>query len=167
MLQQAINLFRLAWFPKNGKYELNNQKNAKKLVIWHKNSKPDTYVVIDYKLYPTRGLLILSNGQTRPNLRGQKIGTELRALASIFVKMLQARMIQQGVWKEPGQKRPGNSNNRAPSTRILRNRLGWRQLVPNRNLPNFPNAKFKHLPTWSIFTLHNNLHKAKNILGSR
>jgi hypothetical protein len=112
----AISLLRRTYG--NG-YNLRNSNKGKYFVIRHANS--GAYVLIDYK-NPHR--IKLLEGETPNGRRGKGIGTKLRALVTLFSNLVQIPITQYGEWFM--NKRPGNTNNRPPTTRILRNRLGWK-----------------------------------------
>jgi hypothetical protein len=113
----------------NGKgYTLNNNPNHKSFRIKHINS--GAFVLVSYK---HRNRLVILEGFTPKNQRGQGVGTKLRALATIFSVFAGVPITQVGMWFIP--RRPNNTNNRPPTTRILRNKLGWvPELIKNENV---------------------------------
>jgi hypothetical protein len=66
-------------------------------------------------------------GETPMSNSGKGIGTKLRALVTVLSNMTGLPTTQIGMWFV--SKRPNNKNNRPPTTRILRNKLGWRPLL--------------------------------------
>jgi len=78
--------------------------------------------------YNNKGLKIVE-GETPSTHTGRGIGTRLRALITILSTMSGVPVKQFGEWFVA--RRPGNTNNRPPTTRILRNKLGWKPLLRN------------------------------------
>ena len=102
---------------------MNHKPDHKYFVLRHKNS--GAHLLVSYN---NKGLKILE-GETPSTHTGQGIGTRLRALITILSTMSGVPVTQLGVWYV--ERRPGNTNNRPPTTRILRNKLGWRPLLRN------------------------------------
>ena len=121
-MNNAIKLFRNAYIN-NKTYTMNHKPERKYFVLRHKNS--GAYLLVNYN---NKGLKIVE-GETPSTHTGRGIGTRLRALITILSTMSGVPVKQFGEWFVA--RRPGNTNNRPPTTRILRNKLGWKPLLRN------------------------------------
>jgi hypothetical protein len=134
----------LKTFYLNGKgYTLNKNAKHNSFTITHNNS--NSFVRISYK---HRGKLVLLEGYTHRDYRNRGIGTKLRAFATIFSKFMGVPIKHTGFWFIP--KRPNNKNNRPPTTRIVRNKLGWASSIGNKSVFN---------------PMYQSINKAKNVLA--
>ena len=118
-------MFKTAWLKNTG-YNFTTNKNSDMYVISHKNS--GAYVLLNHR-NPKK--ISLAMGETPNAHRGKGIATKLRALATIFAAMSRTPITHQGVWRVA--KRANNKNNRPPTTRIVRNKLGWNAVGNSKN----------------------------------
>jgi len=121
-MDNTMNLFRAMYVNDKG-YKLNHSKNKKYFVLTHTNS--GAFLLVKY----TNNRMKIVEGETPFSYRGKGIGTRLRALVTVLSNMRGVPITQMGEWFV--SKRPHDTNNRPPTTRILRNKLGWKPLLQN------------------------------------
>jgi hypothetical protein len=119
-MDNSLKLFRTAYINNKG-YRLNHTKNKRYFVLRHINS--GAYLLVNYNNHRMK----IVEGETPLSNSGKGIGTKLRALVTVLSNMTGLPTTQIGMWFV--SKRPNNKNNRPPTTRILRNKLGWRPLL--------------------------------------
>jgi hypothetical protein len=119
-------------------YEITSINNSSKnYAIIHRPSK--AYVTFGNR--PNHVVII--EGNTPEPHRGKKIGTNLRALVTLYATFLGKRLYQTGYNAESLSKTrkarntTGTATNDPTSTWILRERLGWRTSNKNKSISHF------------------------------
>ena len=119
---------------------------------------PRTFAILHR---PTNSFVTLVNGEnytriiegeTPKSARGKGIGTNLRALATLYAIFANKRITQTGVNSESLSKirkaKNANAKNTPTSTFILRERLGWKQNANGVNSVFNPANNRKKLNNW-------------------